>query len=301
MKEGCARIDRIVGKSLFKGFSGLAVAWCLLIGLWIHPANGYVLDGPHVLALMGDTMSGIKTLRVDQQVVVEDLTISEEPVSLTETLRFIFPGKFRSDTVHEDSRRIHVVSHNRMLTIVDNKITEGPEARYDQYKDLLLYNSIRTLQKILYRHGVDVGTTSLGRLGDQVVFVIGAIYPDESVSQVWVDKEQFVPLRWLNVRRDGVPPSVDDRWEFLYSHWQKVDSAYYPFKIETYHNGQRIRQIRVTKADANAVINGELFNIAHLQSIYQMQEAPPPGGSRPPSELDEVQKTIEEFKKKFEP
>jgi outer membrane lipoprotein-sorting protein len=295
-----ARIARQLRYGLFTGLLVLATAWGVGC-LWTNTANGYVLEGHQVLTLMAGKLSGVKSLRVDQQVTVEDPAISGEPVALDETLSFLFPGNFRSDILHQDTRRIHVVSQGQTLTVVDSKITGASEGHYDQYKDLLLYHSDYMLQKIMYMHGVDVGITSLGRLGDQIVFVIGANYPDESVSQVWVDKEQFFPLRWLSVRPGKGPSAEDDRWEFVYSNWQKVDGAYYPFKIETFHNRQRIRLIRVIKADANAILDAELFNIAHLQSTYQMQEMPAPKQVQSPSEVDEVQRTIDEFKKKFEP
>ncbi len=295
-----ARIVRRLRYGLLISLLGIAGV-CCVGGLWIDSADGYVLEGPHVLSLMADKLNGVKTLQVSQQVTIEDPTVSIEPVTLDETLRFIFPGNFRSDILQQNARRIHVVSQGQALTIVDDKITGTPEGYYDQYKDLLLYSSAHMLQKILFIHGVDVGITSLGRLGDQIVFVIGAIYPDESVSQVWVDKDQFVPLRWLSVRKGKGPSQADDRWEFLYAQWQKIDGAYYPFKIETFHNRQRIRLIQVTKADANAVIDGELFNIAHLKSVHQMQQVPEAKEDQTPSEVDEVQRTIEEFKKKFEP
>jgi hypothetical protein len=185
-------------------------------------------------------------------------------------------------------------------SVVGDAIREDGQAPYDQYKDLLLFNSAYLLQKTLYQHHVDVGITSLGRLGDQVVFVIGARYPDESVSQVWVDQERFVPLRWLNVKRGG-EGEAEDRWDFLYSHWQKVDGSQYPFKIETYHNQQLIRQIEVTRVDTKTVIDRGLFDIAQLRSAYVRQVAPPQDGRPAPAEMEEVQRTIEDFKKKFEP
>ncbi len=300
MMAVCVRIARRLRYGLFIGMLGVAGA-CGIGGFWIESADGYVLEGPHVLSLMADKLNGAKTLQVHQQVTIEDPAISAEPVLLEETLRYLFPGNFRSDILQQNTRRIHVVSQGQKLTIVDDKITGTPEGPYDQYKDLLLSNSAHMLQKILYMNGVDVGITSLGRLGDQIVFVIGAIYPDESVPQVWVDKDQFVPLRWLFIRKGKGPSQADDRWDFLYAQWQKIDGAYYPFKIETFHNRQRIRLIRVTKADVNAVIDGELFNIAHLKSIHQMQQVPEPKEDQTPSEVDEVRRTIEEFKKKFEP
>ncbi len=294
------RIPRQLRRALGSVRLHLVVA-AFIGGLWIAAAHGYVLEGPHVLDLMAAKLSGVKSLRVDQQVLVEDPDISGEPISLDETVSYLFPGNFRSEILRQDMRRIHVVSKGRSLTILDNKIADSSEGRYDQYKDLLLYNSAQGLQKTLYLHGVDAGISSLGRLGDQIVFVIGANYPDESVSQVWVDKEQFLPLRWLTVHQGRDPSAQEERWEVLYSSWQKIDGTYYPFKIETYHNGRRIRLVRVTKADANVVLGAELFDISRLRDVYRTPETQAPMKDSTPSEMDEVQRTINEFKKKFEP
>ena len=275
-------------------------ALCCLGGGSAGPAYGYVLPGPQILDLMSDNISGIKTLRVDQRVTVVDPAVSAEPVTFQETLNYIFPDQFRSDIVQQNNHRIHVVSRKQTLTVVDGMIRGNGQAHYDQYKDLLLYNSAYLLQKTLYNHRIDVEITSLGRLEDRVVFVIGARYPDESVSQVWVDQERFVPLRWLSVRQNG-GADQEERWDFLYSQWQKVDGAHYPFKIETYHNQQLIRQIEVTKVDAGAAIEAGIFDIAHLRSVSQQQVAQPDDEKPSPSDMDEVQRTIDDFRRKFEP
>jgi hypothetical protein len=302
MKAVWARFDRQLRQGLLTVFAGLSALLCMGGGPWVGLAHGYVLPGPQILSLMSDEIGGFKTLRVDQRVTVVDSTVSADPVTFDETLNYIFPDNFRSDIIHQNTRRIHVVSRGQALTVVGDTIGASAAAHYDQYKDLILFNSTYLLQKTLYKHGIDVGITSLGRLGDRVVFVIGARYPDESVSQVWVDQEQFVPLRWLSVQQQsgGAAPQ-EDRWEFLYSLWQKVGGAHYPFKIETFHNRQPIRRIGVTKVDAKAMVDSELFNIPHLRSLYKDQVAPPDREGQPPPDMEDVQRTIEDFKKKFEP
>jgi hypothetical protein len=52
---------------------------------------------------------------------------------------------------------------------------------------------------------------------------------------------------------------------------------------------------------ANTAVAGELLNIPHLMTIYKKEEAPPVSDEAPQSEVDEVERTIEDFKKKFEP
>jgi outer membrane lipoprotein-sorting protein len=281
---------------------GLVVSWCLFVWLWAAPANGHVLEGPHVLDLMVRKLAGAQTLRVDQLVTVEDSAIASQPIDLEESLSFIFPDRFRSDIKHENTHRIHVLSHGQVMTVVDGTISSGANpGRFDRYKDLFLYNSRFLLHKMLSEHGVDVGITSLGRMEDHVVFVIGANYPDDSVSQVWVDKERFVPLRWINIFKSEQTGMESERLEFIYRNWQKVDGVLYPLQITTFHNQHPIRQVRVTKVRANTVIPVELLDIPHLMTLYPREDEALPDDQEPNSDVDEVERTIEDFRKKFDP
>ena len=282
--------------------AGGALLLCV-VWLWAAPVSGHVLEGAHVLDLMARKLSGAQTLQVDQLVTVEDITVASEPFVLEESLSFIFPNRFRSDIQHENTHRIHVLSHGQTITVVDGTIAaNGYSGRFDRYKDLFLNNSRHLLHKALATYGVDVGITSLGRMEDHVVFVIGANYPDDSVSQLWVDKERFVPLRWINVIKSDETGMVTDRLEFIYRNWQNVDKVLYPMQITTFHNQYPIRQIRVTRVNANVVITPELLDIPHLMTLYprEVVEAPPED-QESNSDVDEVERTIEDFRKKFDP
>ncbi|MFZ1984042.1 MAG: hypothetical protein WAU91_06490 [Desulfatitalea sp.] len=259
------------------------------------PACGNVLAGPHILELMVQALSSAQSLRVEQTVVVEDKAIADHPLELTETLSYAFPDRYRSDTHYKETERIHVVAQGQTLTVIDGQRTADATGRFDRYKDLLLYRSRPMLLKILLSHGMDVGKTSLGRSDDRIVYVIGAQYPDMSGSQVWVDKERFLPMRWLLV--SSTDPN--DRLEFVYSDWQKKGDLWYPLQVETFHNQILIRRIRVTQIQVNASLAPDLFDIPRLMDTYPQAAS---AGTSPPPDSDssqEVQQTIEEFRKKF--
>ena len=263
-------------------------------------AVAYVLQGPQVLDLMVHKLDGAHTLRVQQRVTVEDRAVTPKPVELTETLSYLFPQQFRSDAWHEGTNRIQIVSYGQSLTVIDNKITAEHESRFDQYIDLLLYRSLKLLHETLLTHGVDVEITSLGRFDDRIAFVVGAQYPDDSVSQVWVDKELFLPLRWLSVYPAQNPSQAPQRLEFVYRDWQKHGDSWYPMQIESYQNNRLIRQVKVLHLEVNADFSADLMNIAYLKTVYAPPEPKAPQ-EKPPAELNEVQRTINEFRKKFEP
>lgn len=298
------RVTRYFAKN--KWFGGVLAVAMIVSGLMAGPAEGVLLQGPHVLTLMAEKMGHARTLRVEQQVFFEDANVADKQLVLNEILYFLFPDKIRSEMVYKDTQRIQVVSGEQALTIVDNKITRDTTGRFDRYRELLLNNSSIRLQKCLALGGIDVGIVSFGRHDFGVYYVIGARYPDETVSQLWVDKDDFLPLRWLTLQPGDENNPKAGRWEFIYTGWQKVQDIFYPFKIETLHNGKRIRLIRVHKVEVNASVDSKLFNINLLKSEFPVEEHKSPSeidssSDAKSSEIDEVQRAIEEFKKKFEP
>ena len=300
MRTGGNELKDISRSGWFKGLTR-AVGVGLVCLLWVTVARAYILPGPFVLELMAKNLTGAQSLRVEQQVVIDDPAVADSPVALSEELSFLFPNRFRSEILHQNSRRIHVVASEESLTIVDNHIVPGGQGRFDRYKDLLLYRSRKMIHKALLSHGVDVGIVSLGRMGDHLVFVIGAQYPDESVSQLWVDKESLLPLRWINVFPGSRTAGQGDRLDFIYKNWQKFDGAWYPMQIASLLNQKQIRTMNATKVEANVVISGELMNIPHLISIYATPENPQQGDEQQTDVVDEIEQTIDDFKKKFEP
>lgn len=273
----------------------LAVLLCFVIMVVPLTALAYVLQGPHVLDLMAETMSGAKTLRVEQEVVVEDPIVAGRTLVLAETLLYRFPDRFRSESLNDGRRRVHVMSAGQTITITDGARDDVSENRFDLYKDLLLYRNPTLLHKVLLTRGVDVEKTSLGRFEGSTVYVIGAQYPDVSVSQLWVDKERFLPLRWIYISGEAKP----DQMMFVYKQWRKWNDVWYPRQIDLYRNEQLVRQINVKKVATKVEMKAALFNVSQLRTEYPLkQTVPVDQGS--PTQLDDVQRTIEEFQKKFE-
>lgn len=273
----------------------LIAAAALTVLLSAFSVHSHVLDGPHVLELMTRNLAGAKTLRVDQQVTLVDSATPENELVIREILSYFFPDRFRSDTRNAQIVRIFVQSGRETITIVDGYRTEDRESRFDRYKDLLLYRSRSALHKMLLSSDVDTGTTSLGIFEDRLVYVIGADYPDESVSQVWVDKESLLPLRWINVSSD----EPNERIDFFYRDWQKKDNLWYPVRIETQHQGRPIRRIDVLGLSVDADLQSDLFDIAQLVRNFPPEESAATPAV-PESDVDEVQRAIEQFQQKFE-
>ena len=262
---------------------------------------GYVLQGPHVLELMVDALSGANTLQVDQTVTINEPDLTQTPLTVEETLRYAFPDRFRSDIRFGATQRIFVSNKGKLLTVVDGKWQADRSSRFDGYKDLLLLHSRSMMHKALLAQGVDVGITSLGRFENRIVYVIGARYPDMSESQIWVDKERFVPLRWINVDPvDATVRTIFDYREWRQLKWRKGRTMWYPRQIDIYDGQRLIRRIVVDNIQAGIDLAPQLWDTLYLQAQFE-PDLPSEDPIQPDTPVDEVQEAIESFQKKFEP
>ena len=279
-------------KKSFVIFFIVAIVICLYA-----PANAYVLPGPYILELMTQNLGKAKSLLVSQTLVVHDDTLQKSGVELSETLRYVFPEMFRSDTLSEQVHRIHVLSKDKAVTVIDGKVADESDNRYDRYKNILLFKPGKMLQDKLSLLGVDATVSSLGRFQGKPAYVLGAQYPDETTAQVWLDKDTFRPFRWIMTTKDG--KSRENSLEVRYLEWQKVKNTWYPMRIEFFMAGILVREIHVQNIKVNPSFSKKLFDITHLKSLYP-QGPPAEQEQENKKDLNEVQKTIEDFKKLYE-
>jgi len=277
-------------------FLVLFLCFVLLTCLYAH-TDAYVLPGPYILELMTQNLGKAESLLVSQTLVIYDDGPQKTGVELSETLRYVFPEMFRSDTLSEDVRRIHILSKGEALTVIDEKASDESKNRYDHYKELLLFRSREMLQDKLSLLGVDVTVSSLGRFQGEPAYILGAQYPDETVSQVWLDKDTFRPFRWIMTGKAG--KSRENSIEVRYFEWRKVHHTWYPMRIEFFATGILVREIHVQNIKVNPSFPDELFDIGHLKSLYP-RVAPSEQEQGNKEDLNEVQKTIEDFRKLYE-
>jgi len=291
MKYSRFFLHQYLNKSLVI-FLIVAIVTCLYA-----PANAYVLPGPYILKLMTQNLGKAKSLLVSQTLVIHDDTLQKSGVELSETLRYVFPEMFRSDTLSEQVNRIHVLSKGKAVTVIDGKVADESDNRYDRYKNILLFKPGKMLQDKLSLLGVDVTVSSLGRFQGKPAYVLGARYPDETTPQVWLDKDTFRPFRWIMTSKPE--QSRENSLEVRYLEWQKIQNTWYPMRIEFFMAGILVREIHVQNIKINPSFSKKLFDIKHLKSLYP-QGPPAEQEQENKKDLNEVQKTIEDFKKLYE-
>jgi outer membrane lipoprotein-sorting protein len=256
-----------------------------------------VLQGSQILELMIRGIGKEQGLKVVQRLELFPDGPDQQPIEMTETVSFIFPEKFRSDISTPQVRRIHLVSGERVLTVIDGKITSGIDNRYNSYKDVLLYRRRPLLQDRLASLGMDAGVSSLGRFQGQVAFVVGARYPDLSVTQLWVEKETFHPMRWLLAGNNVAAP--EKPLDIRYFDWQPVGKVWYPMRIEFYREERLERIIHVDEIQVNPTFADTQFDPAYLESAYR-PASPVEVDHSGNGVVDEIQQAIVEFNKIYD-
>jgi outer membrane lipoprotein-sorting protein len=261
------------------------------------PTHAYVLHGYHLLDLMRREMGTARSLEVIQKLTIQESALPTEAIAVQETVSYRFPVAFRSEFASAVGEHIQIFSNGRALTVVDGLIVSDTESEFDHYKDIFLFNTRELLIKCLSQLGVAADVSSVGRFQGRIAYVLGAQYPDETVPQLWLDKETFRPMRWL--LKPASAGNLSEALEVRYGDWRKVSSIWYPERIEFYLGDRLLRRMQVQRTRVNPKFSKRLFDVAYLKSIYPYAAVPPPAQGESGGKND-IQRTIDRFRKLFE-
>ena len=268
----------------------------LLLGLAMV-GHSYVLPAKQILGLMIKQFGSARTLVVLQKRVIYDPALEGGVRELHETLYYRYPDRFRCEVSVPGGEQVRVVGPEGAIFVTNGKIISERESPFDHFKDLLLYRQTGLLSDRLCELDVDLDVVSLGRYKDTIAYVIGAKYPDESVPQVWIEKNTFRPIRY--VLKGGSPDDAALE-EIEYADYMPFDKGrWYPGRILFFQGGRLTRMYVLKSFRVDPELSDQLFDIAYLKTVYR-SIASTQASPSPESELDEVKKTIRDFKRPFE-
>jgi hypothetical protein len=260
-------------------------------------AEAFVLPGAHILELMARKLGRAETLRIVHDVTLPNPDAYAGPIQIEELRTYRYPGNLRSEVATDRVHKIRLTSGQGRLTVVDHRISPEQVDRYGAPIDLLFFRSRRRLATHLEMLGVDTALSSLGRLEGTPVFVVGARYPDRGRSQLWVDRESFLPLGMLLQRPDrfGVGPPLRCRFH----DWAQFSEKWYPRRIEFHEDGKWVRSITVRSVAVDPALPPDHFDIEQLRGRFSTESRLPSEGERS-RDLEEVRQTIKDFKKLYD-
>jgi len=273
---------------------------CAFIVLGLAVAgHSYVLPAKQILDLMIERFGSARTFVVLQKTVIYDPALEGGMRELEETLYYRYPDRFRGNVDTPSGEQVRVVGPEGAIHVTNGKIIDETENPFDHFKDPLLYKHAELLLERLSQMNVDPDIVSLGRYKDRIAYVIGAKYPDESVPQIWIEKNTFRPIRYV-VRGGGSKDAGLEEIEYA-DYTSLGRDRWYPARILFFRNGRLGRMYVLKTFKVNQDLDDQLFDIAHLKKVYQPIASTQPAPTvTPTSEMDEVEKTIRDFRKTFE-
>jgi hypothetical protein len=241
----------------------IRAAWiCLAVGFGVaslsSPSAAYVPVADHLLALVASRLDDPAPSVVRQVRTLPAPEPGQAARQFREIVYIRFPGAFRSELTTDDGRRVVVERSGLRWTSKTEGIAEPTPEPMDLAIRLLVHNRPEGLARVLAAAGIDLTVTSLGRFEGRLGFVLGARYPDESVPQVWFDRETLLPFRWLmlNPTAEGPP----QRTEIRYFAWQKTGDLRYPQVMACYQDERLVSEARVEGIQSPAEVPDTLFS-----------------------------------------
>lgn len=306
-----------LNRAFSAGLSILLLLGCLLL-FNNNSALGYVIDGSKILGLTARQIGRADTLTVNQNLTTYVVDEHTKRNMAKEVVRYIFPDIFRVDLTTDGVQKIFLANDDFSLAVMNGKVDPRAESELDLYHYLLLRHYSSALTNFLEAYGIDTTISSLGKFEKKVAYVVGAQYPNQDNSQLWIDKATLLPMRWILViysqsdqhssEQVEEDPPVLDRLEFRFSLWQKFDTLNYPKRIDIFYNDILQREVRVNDVKVDLKLDEALMNIEKQRALYPENKAnaadPQNDGYEindgQENSIDDIQRTIDNFNKKFE-
>ncbi len=268
---------------------------------WVSHAFAYVPPAEQIFSLMPNQKyrhSRVLVLTLETTFYGDEW--AEGLSTFTETVSFRYPDRFLSTIKVPSGEKLYLAQGEESLTAIDQTIISEEESPMDFYKDLFLYRTPESLIYRLSKAGIDTSIVSFGRLEGEIAYVIGAVYPDESHPQVWVEKDTFLPLR-LFFPASETSEKIDIRYDYYFNIGTRM---WYPGRITFYENDRPVKEqaLKTYKSSSdNNAFPEYLFDIEELKkSFTSVIEPEQKRDASSESELDNVKQTIDDFQKVFE-
>lgn len=258
------------------------------------PGEAFVPQTPHLLYLVLEKIKKTKGLEAVQFKTVYDSDVpDEERVSIQEKITFLFPDKFRSETLSGAVPGFSVEHGSSFIKVSRGQTISRDKSPIDLYTDVLLLRNYEDLEKRLIKNGINTAEVSFDRYQDTICYVIGGPKPEDyqPFASLWIEKDTLFPVRYV-VERNG--------WlvQCLYSRWEKISKTWYPMHVTVFVDDQLFASIDVTDITLEPDTEDTLFDIAQIIRMYPENNSDLINEEA--RQVQELEKHIEEFKKLYE-
>ncbi|MEK7703497.1 MAG: hypothetical protein AAB426_00950 [Myxococcota bacterium] len=237
----------------------VAVLLLLQLGM-ASTAQAYLPPADFIVRMLADKRRriGAVDMSILLQTELADATVVEERLYLK------FPERLRWAT-QDDPERVRVERQGVRAMGTADKLTRL-SGRPDDLMAVFMMPDGKTLEDTgdrliaaIKAAGVDMSVVTLARQEREVAFVIGAEPWERERAQVWIDKNRFLPVRWiLNAAAPRGTKWVETR---LLEYGSATSGDWFPQVVERYEGGKLVSRASVVKIDINQNVPETLFDI----------------------------------------
>ncbi len=231
-------------------------------------ASGYILPSASVLRRMSEARNElqISNLRVEGTLTllnsaarnaVPSLGGARSEIQLDAVLLLKLPGRCRLEASTPDGARAVAVWSHGKDRVEGTRLDELAVALVQICPLLAVRSSSEAgtraaVERHLLAMKIDARTTSLGRLGGQIAYVLGE--PAEGQPQLWVYKDVFLPgrVRWTDPGKK--------RWDVRFlDYGSPIIGEGFPRVVELYRDEEPLLRFSGLKSDAKTALADKLF------------------------------------------
>ena len=199
---------------------------------FIHAGFAYIPSAEQILQPFLKAYRGLHTIRIDMETVIYDALY--EKTEIGEQILIKKGGMFRSKRAFSHGDNILIQDGQKTLNL-GVETANADERRLDTvFPTIFFQKSVNDLLNALNFLGVDTRAVSIDRMDGKVVFVAGRGLEAAPGSQLWIERERSLPLRFVGVGMSGGERIV---LRAEYRNYHQVSKRFWlPERIEYYRN-----------------------------------------------------------------
>ncbi|MFH1623983.1 MAG: hypothetical protein ABID54_02360 [Pseudomonadota bacterium] len=226
-------------------------------------ASGYIPSANFLIKMMLAANQAVQNVRVEQIATTFNEDSGSEDLQVSEVLYLRIPDSYRLDIESRDGKKTIIYKRGELLTTEAGRVTSESPDEMSISKDLFIRRSVDDVIQLLRSRKVDTERMGLGRFDGKIAFIIGATERETESPQLWIEKENFLPLRFI-VRAEKKVAVANV--EIRYLDYKQVDGKYwYPFTIEFYHDNTLAVRYQAQRVVINTNVPDNLFDIVKIR------------------------------------
>jgi|GEM_PF-5067928 len=235
-----------------------AISLALVLFLPVS-ALGYIPSAHFIIRMMLQRNQAIQDVTVEQTTAIFDDKSGYEGLQVREVLYLKFPDRYRLDTTLPNETKTTICSQGKMLTIVGNEVISHAPDEKITFKAFIINHSVDEVIQLLRSRNVNIERMGLGRFNGKIAYIIGANETETELPQLWIDKDRFLPLRFI--AKEKKKESVT-KVEVRYLNYRRIHGKFqYPSTVEFYNDNILTLRYQIEKVVVNNLVPDKLFNI----------------------------------------